>query len=76
MRRCGGRKKQGLETRAGSWPEEIRKGAPNQCFQQNTAFCLPFDYSTFGRVKLGADFGAKEGLNRLKTRGVAGGWKK
>jgi hypothetical protein len=28
------------------------------------------------RVKLGADFGAKEGLNRLKTRGVAGGWKR
>jgi hypothetical protein len=63
---CGGRKKQGLETWAGSWPEEFRKGAPKQCFQQNTAFCLPFDYSTFGRVKLGADFGAKRGINRLR----------
>jgi hypothetical protein len=61
--RC--RKKQGLERWAGSWPEEIRKGAPNQCFQQNTAFCLPFDYSTFEGVNPGVDFGAKEGLNRL-----------
>jgi hypothetical protein len=65
MRRSRCRKNQGLETRAESWPEEFRKGAPNQCFQQNTAFCLPFDYSTFGWVNLGAEFGAKEGLNRL-----------
>ncbi len=38
MRRWGCRKNQGPEMRAGSWPEEFTKGAPNQCFQRNAAF--------------------------------------
>jgi hypothetical protein len=63
MRRLRCRKNQGRETGAGSWPEEFRKGAQNQCFQRKSAFCLLFDYSTNPGVDWGVYFGAKRGIN-------------